>query len=49
MFVKMVTETDEKGEQYELTNWWKFYNSKRISETENGMTMKYICVSLKCI
>mgnify|MGYP005868870801 FL=1 len=27
---KWFTETDEKGEQYELTNWWKFYNSKRI-------------------
>lgn len=27
---KWFTETDENGEQYELTNWWKFYNSKRI-------------------
>ena len=27
---KWFTETDENGEQYELTNWWKFYDSKRI-------------------
>ena len=31
MFVKNgLLKQNEKGEQYELTNWWKFYNSKRI-------------------
>ena len=27
---KWFSEYNSKGEQYELTNWWKFYNSKRI-------------------
>lgn len=26
---KWFTEYDPDGEQYELTNWWKFYNAKR--------------------
>lgn len=27
---KWFTEYSSEGEQYELTNWWKFYDSKRI-------------------
>lgn len=45
---KWFSEYNSKGEQYELTNWWKFYNSKRIMAIANGMMMKFICVLPKC-